>query len=79
MGCPILGDGKYGGSDAMIDGIDHVKRVHLHARSISFQHPRTNKYIEIAAPLADDLLKSWKDFGFDPNSTYDAFQDIKEI
>jgi len=79
MGCPILGDGKYGGNDAMIDGIDHVRRVHLHARLISFNHPRNNKHVEIAAPLADDLLKSWKDFGFDPNSSYDAFQDIKEI
>jgi len=78
MGCPILGDGKYGGQDAMIDGIDHVRRVHLHARSISFKHPRTNKQIEIDAPLADDLLKSWRDFGFDPNSSYQAFQDIKD-
>lgn len=79
MGCPILGDGKYGGAEAMIDGIDHVRRVHLHARAISFVHPRTNKPVEINAPLADDLLKSWKDFGFDPNSSYQAFQDIKDI
>ncbi len=79
MGCPILGDGKYGGSAAMIDGIDHVRRVHLHARSISFHHPRSNKMLTIAAPLADDLLQSWKDFGFDPNSNYDAFRDIKDI
>lgn len=79
MGCPILGDGKYGGGAAMIDGIDHVRRVHLHARSISFHHPRHNKMLEISAPLADDLLKSWKDFGFDPNSKYDAFKDIKDI
>lgn len=79
MGCPILGDGKYGGQEAMIDGIDHIRRVHLHARSISFHHPRNNKHIEINAPLADDLLKSWKDFGFDPNSSYEAFQDIKDI
>ncbi len=79
MGCPILGDGKYGGQEAMIDGIDHIRRVHLHARAISFRHPRTNKHVEINAPLADDLLKSWKDFGFDPNSSYHAFQDIKDI
>ena len=79
MGCPILGDGKYGGSDAFVEGVDHVKRVHLHARSISFIHPQTKKQIEIAASLADDLQKSWKNFGFNPHSDYTVFSDIKEI
>ena len=79
MGNPILGDGKYGGQDAMIDGIEHIRRVHLHARSIRFIHPKTNKLIEIDAPLADDLRKSWKNFGFDVNSKYNAFEDIKKV
>lgn len=79
MGCPIVGDGKYGGQEAMIDGIDHVRRVHLHAHSVRFKHPRTNKLIELSAPLADDLKKSWKSFGFDDNSDYNAFADIKKI
>ncbi len=79
MGCPILGDGKYGGHDAFIDGIKHVQRVHLHARSIRFKHPKTNKMLEIDAPLADDLKKSWKSFGFDVNSDYNAFSDIKKV
>jgi 23S rRNA pseudouridine955/2504/2580 synthase len=77
MGCPILGDGKYGGQDAMIEGIKHVKRVHLHARSVRFKHPKTGKILEITAPLADDLMDSWKNFGFDSNSDYIAFSDIK--
>ena len=79
MECPILGDGKYGGREAFIEGIDHVKRVHLHARSIRFTHPKTNKMVEIEAPLADDLVKSWKSFGFDPISDYNAFSDIKKV
>ncbi len=79
MGCPIVGDGKYGGQEAMIDGMDHVRRVHLHARSIRFIHPKTKKLVEINAPLADDLKKSWKSFGFDVNSNYNAFSDIKKI
>ncbi len=79
MGCPILGDGKYGGQDAFLDGMDHVKRVHLHAHSIRFKHPKTKKMIEISAPLADDIKESWKSFGFDINSTYNAFDDIKEV
>ena len=79
MGCPILGDGKYGGQEAMIDGIEHPRRVHLHARMVRFTHPKTGKLVEIQAPLADDLRKSWKNFGFDVNSDYNAFADIKKV
>ena len=79
MGCPILGDGKYGGQEAFLDGIDHVKRVHLHAHTIRFKHPKTKKMVEITAPLADDLKKSWKSFGFDVNSNYNAFDDVKKV
>lgn len=79
MGNPIVGDGKYGGQEAMIDGIEHVKRVHLHARSVRFEHPKTGKMLEITAPLADDLQKSWKNFGFDVNSDYSAFEDISYV
>lgn len=79
MGCPIVGDGKYGGQEAMIDGIEHVRRVHLHARSVRFKHPKTNKQVEITAPLADDLQKSWKNFGFDVSSKVDVFSDVKKV
>jgi 23S rRNA pseudouridine955/2504/2580 synthase len=79
MGCPIVGDGKYGGQEAYIEGIDHVRRVHLHARAIRFTHPKTKKLLQIDAPLADDLVKSWKSFGFDVNSRYNAFDDIKKV
>jgi 23S rRNA pseudouridine955/2504/2580 synthase len=79
LGCPIVGDGKYGGHEAFIDGMQHARRVHLHAYSIKFKHPTTNKLIELSAPLADDLKKSWKNFGFDPNSQYVPFQDIKKL
>ena len=79
LGCPILGDGKYGGHEAMLEGVDHVKRVHLHARSLHFIHPKTNKPIDVDAPLAGDIEKSWKDLGFDPNSKAQVFADIKDI
>lgn len=78
MGCPIMGDGKYGGQEAFADGMQHARRVHLHARSIKFQHPMTNKQVELSAPLADDLVKSWKNFGFDPYTEVVPFQDIKK-
>lgn len=79
LGCPILGDGKYGGQDAFLEGMEHVKRVHLHARSIKFNHPRTGKTVIIMAPLSHDLKESWNSFGFDTNSKYNAFDDIKKV
>lgn len=79
MGCPILGDGKYGGQEAFLNDMNHVKRVHLHARSIRFTHPKTRKMVEVFAPLADDLKESWKSFGFDPQSTYNVFDDIQKV
>jgi 23S rRNA pseudouridine955/2504/2580 synthase len=79
LGCPIIGDGKYGADHEYVEGIEHAKRVHLHARSVKFQHPITKKQVEIFAPLADDLVKSWKNFGFDPQSEVIPFQDIKKF
>jgi 23S rRNA pseudouridine955/2504/2580 synthase len=67
IGCPILGDGKYGGSAVFATGIDIVKRVHLHARSIGLPR-RKGKMQVIEAPLPPELVKSWRAFGFDPRS-----------
>ena len=79
MGCPILGDGKYGGQEAFLHDMNHAKRVHLHAHSIRFKHPKTKKQVEISAPLADDLKASWKSFGFDINTKYNFFDDVKKV
>jgi 23S rRNA pseudouridine955/2504/2580 synthase len=65
MNWPILGDGKYGGSDAFLAGVELVKRVHLHARAIGLPGPR-GKTRTIEAPLPADLIGSWQAFGFDP-------------
>ena len=62
-GLPILGDGKYGGLEHVPGGLP--RRLHLHARRISFAHPRGG-ILDITAPLPDDLLASWQFFGFDP-------------
>ncbi len=78
MGCPILGDGKYGGQDAMIDDVDHPRRVHLHAQSVYFKHPDTNKDIAISAELSDEMKKSWRSFGFDDRTNYIPFSDVKD-
>ena len=49
IGCPILGDGKYGGRDAFLTGFDLAKRVHLHARAIAM--PWHGAELRVEAPL----------------------------
>jgi len=65
IGHPILGDGKYGGREAFLDGGGLSKRLHLHARSIRLPHP-DGGLLEIEAPLPSDLEKSWHFLGFEP-------------
>jgi 23S rRNA pseudouridine955/2504/2580 synthase len=68
IGHPILGDGKYGGSaqenagdgwGAAIGG-DLSKKLHLHARSLSFEHPITKKMVTFTAPLPEHMARTWK-------------------
>ncbi len=55
IGCPIKGDLKYGFPRSNSDG-----SISLHSYKIAFQHPITNVYTEIIAPLPDDKL--WRFF-----------------
>ena len=64
-GTPILGDGKYGGPAARLEGAGIAKRLHLHAWEIELPHPRKGK-IRITAPLPEALRASWAALGFDP-------------
>ncbi len=50
-GCHIKGDLKYGASRSNRGG-----GIHLHARSLEFQHPVTRKSISITAPPPDEVL-----------------------
>ncbi len=72
MGHPIIGDGKYGGSGqenlgdgwgAQLGG-DISRKLHLHARRISFEHPITGKPVLIEAPLPEHMARSWKTLGW---------------
>jgi 23S rRNA pseudouridine955/2504/2580 synthase len=77
MGCPVVGDTKYGGTYENIAGLALAKRLHLHARRIICPHPVKKGWLDITAPLPDDLLKSWKTLGFSPNLKADPFRDIE--
>lgn len=72
IGHPIAGDGKYGGSkqenlgDGWGAGLggDISRKLHLHARSIAFDHPITGDRITLTAPLPAHMAKTWKTFGW---------------
>jgi len=50
-GCAIVGDVKYGYPQANNDG-----SIHLHARSLSFEHPVKREPVYIEAPVPQDKI-----------------------
>lgn len=75
--CPILGDGKYGGSDARLDGMEDAlaDRLHLHARRLVIHHPFKKEWLNLVAPLPPELRRSWDALGFDADDRSDPFED----
>lgn len=72
IGHPIIGDGKYGGSgqenlgDGWGAGIggEISKKLHLHARSMTFEHPVTKKPVTVTADLPDHIARTFETFGW---------------
>ena len=68
IGHPILGDGKYGGGETenLGDGWgagaggDLSKKLHLHARSLTIEHPILKKEMTFVAPLPEHMARTWK-------------------
>ncbi|MEL6645185.1 MAG: RluA family pseudouridine synthase [Pseudomonadota bacterium] len=67
LGHPIVGDGKYGGSGqenlgdgwgAQLGG-ELSRKLHLHARHLSFRHPVTGATLALTAPLPDHMTRTW--------------------
>ncbi len=87
IGHPIAGDGKYGGSGqenlgdgwgAQLGG-EISRKLHLHARSIAFDHPITGKRITLTAPLPDHMLRTWKTVGWsEGEAPADPFDETSE-
>lgn len=75
LGTPILGDGKYGGKSAFIEGWDiESHRLHLHAKAIRI--PDLGEGIlEVGAPLPEHMKKTWKLLGFDNDENLNPFYD----
>jgi len=50
IGCPIVGDRKYGALN------DYIRRIRLHAYSLSFPHPVDGKMITVLSPMPEGFL-----------------------
>ena len=68
LGHPVIGDGKYGGSGqenlgdgwgAQLGG-EISRKLHLHSRSLSFEHPFTGAQISLTAPLPEHMKRTWE-------------------
>lgn len=73
IGHPVVGDGKYGtnkqtnegdGWGAQLGG-DISRKLHLHARSLTFDHPVTGAKIHLTAPLPEHMQKTWDMMGWE--------------
>jgi len=75
IGSPILGDGKYGGTAAVLPGLEQGRKLHLHARSISLRRP-DGKLLSVTAPLPQHMATSWNFFGFSAQPDSDPFAEL---
>lgn len=84
IGHPVVGDGKYGGSGqenpgdgwgAQLGG-GVSRKLHLHARSLTFTHPVTGRRVTVTAPLPEHMARTWALFGWRPEEAPgDPFED----
>jgi 23S rRNA pseudouridine955/2504/2580 synthase len=85
LGHPIVGDGKYGGSGqenlgdgwgAQLGG-EVSKKLHLHARSLTLEHPFTGAVLSLTAPLPDHMARTWDTVHWDVGDVpADPFEDL---
>jgi len=64
IGCPILGDRKYGGAEALLAAVADSRRLHLHARRLVLPHPSRGMLI-LEAPVSPEMRAGFERFGFD--------------
>ncbi|MEK7266601.1 MAG: RluA family pseudouridine synthase [Pseudomonadota bacterium] len=66
MGTPIVGDRKYGGPNAFVEGAP--EGLQLFCREMTFPHPDNGLLITLTAPLTGRMKETWELFGFDPEA-----------
>jgi 23S rRNA pseudouridine955/2504/2580 synthase len=75
IGHPIIGDPKYGLSGMQNEGDgwgsqiggDISRKLHLHARSLTIEHPVTREMMTFTAPLPDHMARTWKSLDMKEN------------
>ncbi len=86
IGHPIIGDGKYGGSGqenlgdgwgAKLGGVISNK-LHLHARTMRFEHPETRELITVDAPLPTHMQHTFDTLGWTEDlAAEDPFEELR--
>ena len=62
LGTPIVGDRKYGGAEAVVEGLK--PKMHLFCREMTIPMPG-RKPMTFTAPLTGHMAETWKLFSFD--------------
>jgi 23S rRNA pseudouridine955/2504/2580 synthase len=70
IGCPILGDRKYGGEEALLSAVADSRRLHLHARRLTLPHPSGKGTLRLQAEPPAHFKRTLEAFGF--SATGDA-------
>jgi 23S rRNA pseudouridine955/2504/2580 synthase len=78
LGWPILGDGKYAGQEAFLEGAELPRQLHLHARRLILPHPKGRGKVDVVAPLPPHMKTTWDYFGFDRTQDGDPFDVIED-
>lgn len=78
LGTPILGDGKYGGAEAHVQGEGVSRKLHLHARALRIPHPSGRGQLSVQAPLPEHMARSFAFFDFDEKAVEDPFAVLPE-
>ena len=64
IGCPILGDRKYGGEEALLSTIADARKLHLHARRLTLPHPSGKGELKAEAEPPPHFRRTVEAFGF---------------
>jgi len=74
MGTPVLGDRKYGGPAARLEGVENG--LMLFCRRMTFPHPATGRKTTITARLEGRMRTAFAELGFDPEDRSEIPDDV---
>jgi len=84
IGHPIIGDGKYGHNSSTNEGDgwgaqlggDISKKLHLHARTLMFDHPSNGSRVVLNAGMPEHMTRTWEMMAWEPKEhTGDPFEE----